>query len=321
MALSNSGYTVNAFTVPRWGGAAPPRSLVEAGDARQLVTMVPAPEETSIGNLGVSAVAVSIGGVVASRGMARRQHRAERTKRGFFAAEAPKTKAAGPLALPMLPPPAYREFGDTFLGEADAGFDPLSLASTSVPFWDGKLAYWNYREAEVKHGRLAMLASVGWLASEAFEPGLAKRFGLPDELATNELAPSLLNGGLGNLPALFLPAVLAIAGWIELAPQRKDARTNSISYKPQFGRVPGDYGFDPLTLAVQARAAFGKDMTWMHNAELKHGRLGMIAITFFVIQEVAFKTPVLTQDVKGVDVGIDLIDNAFGLNIPDIPLP
>lgn len=37
----------------------------------------------------------------------------------------------------------------------DVGFDPLGFAKSS------KTLYW-MREAEVKHGRLAMLAAVGW---------------------------------------------------------------------------------------------------------------------------------------------------------------
>jgi hypothetical protein len=38
---------------------------------------------------------------------------------------------------------------------ADVGFDPLGFAKSK------KTLYW-MREAEVKHGRLAMLAAVGW---------------------------------------------------------------------------------------------------------------------------------------------------------------
>merc|ERR1719265_2459889 len=70
----------------------------------------------------------------------------------------------------------------------------------------------------------------------------------------------------------------------------------------QVGRVPGDYGFDPLDLEVQIRAIFGYDKVWLHNAELKHGRLGMLAITAFVMQEVLLKIPVLRQDERGIDV-------------------
>ena len=68
-------------------------------------------------------------------------------------------------------------------------FDPLNLAS------EENLA--KYREAEIKHGRLAMLAALGWPAAEEIEPLLAKFTGATDELAeTAGRAPSLLNGGL-----------------------------------------------------------------------------------------------------------------------------
>ena len=58
-------------------------------------------------------------------------------------------------ALPWLGAPAYLQ---ELPGNAD--FDPLRLGSASPAL----LKY--YREAELKHGRLAMLAAVGWPASE-----------------------------------------------------------------------------------------------------------------------------------------------------------
>ncbi len=51
------------------------------------------------------------------------------------------------------------------------------------------------------------------------------------------------------------------------------------SPKPE-GYIPGDYGFDPLGLhGVRG------DKKTMQTAEIKNGRLAMIAITAFVFQE------------------------------------
>lgn len=264
---------------------------------------------------GGAALSVAVVGAAMQRKSAGRKGR---TARG----------AASRVAVPFLPEPEYRTYGDRFLAEADAGFDPLQLSSSTSPFGDGNVAYWNYREAEVKHGRLAMLATLGWVAAESLEPGFAKRFGLPDLLAKGEVAPSVLNGGLSTLPSFFLPAILMVSAWIETAPQRLEARKDGISYQPTLDRMPGEYGFDPLDLEVQVKAASGKDKVWLHNAELKHGRAGMVAITIFVLQEFFLKRPVLTQDeetvdfaVSAVDINIDALDSATGLKIPDIPLP
>jgi len=257
-------------------------------------------------------VAVSVAALVGSRRITSTKQK--RTAR--------RAEPKGPLAVPMLPEPAYRTYGDTFLGEADAGFDPLSFSSTASPFGDGKAAYWNYREAEVKHGRLAMLATLGWLAAETVEPGLAKNFGVPDLLAKGELAPSVLNGGLGSLPPFFLPLILAVSAFIELAPNRKDKRAeDGISYTPQFGRMPGDYGFDPLGFGTSEQMAdMGKDIRFMHNAEVKHGRAAMIAISAFVLQEDILRIPILRQDEEVLDKSVSLVDAVTGLNIP-VPFP
>jgi hypothetical protein len=209
----------------------------------------------------------------------------------------------------------------------DAGFDPLDLATQASPWGKGEEAYYNYREAEVKHGRLAMLATVGWLSSEELQGALARQLGLPDDLANGELAPSFVNGGLGNLPSLFLPAVFLVSAWIELVPQRQGNRSDVLKYKPQKGRVPGDLGFDPLAFRGTLEAT-GFSIARLHNAEVKHGRAAMIAIAAFVLQEFITKVDVLTEDeisadriVAVLDKGIDAIDMVTGAPIPDVPLP
>jgi len=261
-----------------------------------------------------------------------RDRRARRAARRFFGGGAPATPPTPPkpLALPMLPEPAYRSMIDDPLAqEMDAGFDPLALATTPSPFGEGGSAYYNYREAEVKHGRLAMLATVGWLTSEELQGALARKFSLPDELAKGELAPSLVNGGLGNLPFWFLPAVFAVSAYIELVPRQQGNRddSNPLKYKPQVGRVPGDLGFDPLDLQATLKAS-GYGISQLHNAEVKHGRAAMIAIVAFVFQEAVAKVPVIREDeesadkfVAGIDKTIDALDKATGLAIPDIPIP
>ena len=52
------------------------------------------------------------------------------------------------------------------------------------------------KEAEVKHGRLAMLAAVGYPVAEIVHPILAEAGNLPSFLTENGAAPNLLNGGL-----------------------------------------------------------------------------------------------------------------------------
>ena len=78
----------------------------------------------------------------------------------------------------------------------DKGLDPLGFAS-SVP----KLRI--YREAELKHGRLAMLAALGWPLAEQLHPLISKSQGLPSLLTKGGLDPSVLNGGLSTINPVF----------------------------------------------------------------------------------------------------------------------
>lgn len=227
-------------------------------------------------------------------------------------------RAAGPQALPGLEP-AYRQITDPLRAEMDAGFDPLELGSKQ-----GADTYFNYREAEQKHGRLAMLATVGWLTAEEFQGAIARQLGLADDLAPGELAPSLLNGGLGNLPKWFLPAIFVVSAFIEVNAPNK-TKENTMKYDGS--RIPGDLNWDPVGLQAKLEKD-GYSITRLHNAEVKHGRAAMIAISSFAFQEFVYKRPVLIEDevasdriVKIIDKAIDNMDKASGLQIPDIALP
>jgi hypothetical protein len=82
------------------------------------------------------------------------------------------------------------------------GFDPLNCA-TSAPILK------QYREAELKHGRLAMLAAAGWPVSELFQPLISQTFKLPDLLTkAGEVPPppSTLNpASLTHSPCTLKP--------------------------------------------------------------------------------------------------------------------
>merc|ERR1711935_514161 len=61
------------------------------------------------------------------------------------------------------------------------------------------------------------------------------------------------------------------------------------SKKP--GYIPGDLGFDPFGLYPKT----DKDKKWMQTAEIKNGRLAMIAITAFCVHELVGGTAVIDQ--------------------------
>lgn len=147
----------------------------------------------------------------------------------------------------------------------DVGFDPLGFAKSKADLW-------NYREAEIKHARLAMLAAAGWPVSEIFDKKIADVFGLDPLLDSSDRVPSLLNGGLGKVSPFYWIGCIGIAAAIDLY---------GVTRRSREGYIPGDYGFDPLGLYPKSE----EDKKNMQLAEIKNGRLAMIAVFAFAIQE------------------------------------
>jgi hypothetical protein len=140
------------------------------------------------------------------------------------------------------------------------------------------------REAEIKHCRLAMLAVVGWPLAELWDKPIADAAGLPNLLTKSGESPSLLNGGLDKIDVAYWIAVVALAGIVEL--ENADAKEK----KPK-DYLPGDCNFDPLNLFPKDKVGQMQMMT----KEIKHGRIAMMAILGFAIQEALYGIPVVQE--------------------------
>ena len=212
-------------------------------------------------------------------------------KRGFFA---------------IFPTSQKSVVGDNAI-VGDKGFDPFGFA-------DSKAKLRIYREAELKHGRLAMLAALGWPVSEALDKPIAELLGLTPLLNSAGEAPSILNGGLESVPPLYFPAVFVISAIIEAYAARISKRTGfratiaalgaeqltgiDIDSDGQVGSpmmladdnyLPGDLGFDPLKLYKGT----DQDKRIMQLKELNNGRLAMMAVTGYAAAEFVTKGTVL----------------------------
>jgi len=103
-------------------------------------------------------------------------------------------------------------------------------------------------------------------------------------LDSADRVPSLLNGGLGKISPLYWVACLGISAAIDLyGIQRKN------NAGPNY--IAGDLNFDPLGLYPNDED--GKK--WMQLAEIKNGRLAMIAVTAFAVQEAVSKVGVVNE--------------------------
>ena len=140
------------------------------------------------------------------------------------------------------------------------------------------------REAEIKHSRLAMLAVVGWPLAELFDKPIADAVGLPSLLTKSGESPSLLNGGLDKIEVAYWVAIVAAAGIIEIENMKmKEEKGNNY--------VPGDCNFDPLGFLPADKEGKMAMMT----KEIKHGRIAMMAILGFAIQEAVYGVPVVQE--------------------------
>jgi hypothetical protein len=177
------------------------------------------------------------------------------------------------MALPFMDRPAAL----TGALAGDVGFDPLGFAKSEADLM-------NYREAEIKHARLAMLAAAGWPLSEVFDKKLAAAFGMMPLLDSADRAPSVLNGGLGKVSPIYWVACLGVAAAVDVYGISK-SKSNDKGY------FPGNLGFDPLGAYPKNEA----DQKNMQLAEIKNGRLAMIAIFAFAIQEFVSKQGVVDE--------------------------
>merc|ERR1719487_1838700 len=182
-------------------------------------------------------------------------------------------------ALPWSDRPKSLE-GTSFAG--DSGFDPLGLfGADPLKFgWNQKF----YREAEIKHARLGMLAALAYPVQERLEPVLAKAFNLPDELKeTLGRSPSIVNGGLeqGEIP-LTIVAFLAGGAIVEYL-------TDKLKKEQGSEYVVGDIGLPYVGAQTVEQQALRQ------LQELQFGRVAMVAVLVYVIEESVFRTSVLRE--------------------------
>jgi len=159
-------------------------------------------------------------------------------------------------------------------------FDPWNLTPDSqrdVVLW---------REAELMHCRVSMLAVVGFVFGErAWTPFMPS---MEVSLAINQftqLTPELVITFVG-LVAL-VENYRTNRGWMELDFSNSAAEANTVrTLRSTY--TPGDLGFDPLSLLPKEPA----QRTAMIEKELNNGRLSMIGVAGFVGQELATGQPI-----------------------------
>jgi len=212
--------------------------------------------------------------------------------------------------------PAYspaQEYLRTLPGISDPFknmFDPANLAA-SAKVEDVR----RWRESEITHGRVAMLAALGFIVGEQLEdfPAFFNFDGHIEGPAITHFnqvqqgfwEPLLIAIGLAE-------SYRVNVGWA--TPTGKGFNSLKDDYEM------GDLGFDPLGLKPEDPA----ELKEMKTKELNNGRLAMIAIAGFVLQEVAKPDVEIFEHLfygieKAAVMELDAIEKDLGLPLTPVP--
>lgn len=175
----------------------------------------------------------------------------------WAAAKSSASKAFDPLDYPGI--------------QAPVGYwDPLNMG-LGVNFqdsWseDAEATFLRRRAVELKHGRIGMLACLGYIA-----PYFGK---FPGSLTLDGSVPfadvPIGVKALNVVPPLGLAQIVLLAGALELGPFKNDPAN------------PGDFGWDPLGLKPEDPEALRRKQ----NIELANGRLAMLASLGFIAGDI-----------------------------------
>ncbi|KAM3577866.1 hypothetical protein VYU27_000407 [Nannochloropsis oceanica] len=160
-------------------------------------------------------------------------------------------------------------------------FDPLNFYGGQSTRTKKK-----FRESELKHGRVAMMAVAGIFFQEIWHPLLAGddfETALDQYYGVTEFIPDF---GLGAMFVLSLFEFKSIAkGWDPIEETLKNPKIAGM----RDDYVAGDLQYDPLGFCPDD----DEDFITMRTKELNNGRMAMIAVIGIIAQEIVTGVPIV----------------------------
>mmetsp|Transcript_10182 Transcript_10182/g.14225 ORF Transcript_10182/g.14225 Transcript_10182/m.14225 type:complete len:230 (-) Transcript_10182:187-876(-) len=148
-----------------------------------------------------------------------------------------------------------------------------------------------FQNAEIKHGRIAMVATIGYMVqkfgvhfplylgptgSNAFSPASDSDWLLSSTTGVtfSEIAKAAPLDAIQMVPAAGWLQIFFVAGWFECVAYHRQWN--------QEGKVPGDYGYDPLGFTKREGGFDSEELTSLRLKEIKNGRVAMMTIAAWV---------------------------------------
>ena len=135
----------------------------------------------------------------------------------------------------------------------------------------------DYREAEIRHGRLAMLAAVIWPLQEIFD-----RIFIPDSFGST----TVIYGG-PTLP--YLPLIMTFfmlnLGYLDIYSSEIKEKESGDAF------LPGECFWDPLCFLEGAPDSMKRNM---QEREISNGRAAMVAVAGYIFEEAMTHKPIVS---------------------------
>jgi len=153
-----------------------------------------------------------------------------------------------------------------------------------------------FQNAEIKHGRIAMVATIGFMVqkwgvhfplyggptgSNVFHPASDNAWFLSKSagITFSDIAAAAPLDAIKMVPAAGWLQIFFVAGWFEcLAWGRQYNKADEVV-------IPGDYGYDPLGFTKREGGWDSEELTSLRLKEIKNGRVAMMTIAAWVSNE------------------------------------
>merc|ERR1719217_1135578 len=169
-------------------------------------------------------------------------------------------------------------------------FDPVGFSTDTS---EGRLLF--FREVEIKHGRVGMLAALGFVVGENFHPLFGGDIDVPSYLAFQQ-TPLETFWPLVVI-TIAIPEIFSVFTFETVGANDSRGRPTpqGQTWAIRADHESGNLGFDPLNLKPTDPA----ELKEMQTKELNNGRLAMIAAAGMVVQELVTKDKLALFSVMG----------------------